>query len=126
MHVLLNQAFAQFKLNDTEHAAKSLAAALMIEPDNAYAQTMAARFSFGSTGRAEAEEHFVKIYAVDPKSAPAAYGLCMTAAPEQADEAINWCRKAVGLAPKEKKYTAALERKLTQASKTLEPLILIK
>lgn len=126
VQVLLNQAFAWFKLSDTENAAKSLTAAFKIEPDNATAHVMVGRFSFGRTALAQAEEFFAKMYKADPKSAQAAYGLCMTTAPEHPDEAVNWCQKAVEIAPKEKKYSAALERKLEQVSKAVKPLILIK
>lgn len=121
VYALLNQAFAHFKLGDTENAGKSLAAAIKIEPDNVSAHIMAGRFGFGRNALTQAYKHFADIFETDPKSASAAYGLCMTAAPERADEAANWCRKAVEIAPKEPKYAAALKRKLEQAVKVREP-----
>jgi tetratricopeptide (TPR) repeat protein len=126
VQTLLNQAYAWFKLDDTENAGTSLVAALKIEPDNASAQAMAHRFSFGPAALAMAERYFAAMVKAEPASAPAAFGLCMTIAPERQDEAINWCRAAVKVAPGEKKYAKALERKLGQSAKALKPLILIK
>jgi len=110
VNALLNQAFAQFKLGDEAAATTSLATALQVEPDSKAALTMVKRFSFGSGAIARAEKHFASLVAVEPKSAQAAYGLCMTTGPERNDEALSWCRKAVELAPADKKYAAALEQ----------------
>lgn len=114
---LLNQAFVQFRLGDEAAAETSLATALQIEPDSRAARTMVKKFSFGAGAVARAEKHFTGLVAAEPKSAQAAYGLCMTTGAERREEALNWCRKAVELAPTEKRYAAVLERKLAQTGK---------
>jgi tetratricopeptide (TPR) repeat protein len=52
----------------------------------------------------EAEKEFRAAAKADPKSAQAAYNLCVVTSKDRMDEAIRWCRKAADLRPEEPRY----------------------
>jgi tetratricopeptide (TPR) repeat protein len=127
--VKLNLSYAQFRLGETENAARTLAEAIEAEPDNMAAARMAATSKYGPAALEQAEAYFANILKTDPTYAPAAYGLCAVIPQDRLAEALVWCRKAVENDPKEAKYVAALKRRQKQttqageAAGTIEKLI---
>ncbi len=117
VQALLNLAYIHYRLGNVEKATGVLATAIEIEPDNKSTLTMAKRFSFGPASLDKANTHFSELLKYNPRSAQAAYGLCMVSPANRLSEALDWCRKAVELAPEEKKYSGALKRKMSESKK---------
>jgi len=75
-----------------------------IAPENAPARLNLGML-LGEMGKEkEAEKEFRAAAKADPKSAQAAYNLCVVTSKDRLDEAIKWCRKAADLRPEEPRY----------------------
>jgi Tfp pilus assembly protein PilF len=105
---LVNAALAHAGLGETVKAEERLNGTLQIVPDSA-----AARFNLGllKAGQGElpaAEKHLKEAFRADSQLAGAAYNLCVIIATDRPAEALEWCRKAAALRPREPKYAWTL------------------
>ncbi|MGZ8429878.1 MAG: tetratricopeptide repeat protein, partial [Candidatus Deferrimicrobiaceae bacterium] len=99
-----NASMAYYALGEKEKAGESLRRAVKIAPENVVARLNLGML-LGEMGKPkEAEKEFRAVAKIDPKSAQAAYNLCVVTARDRMDEALKWCRKAAELRPEEPKY----------------------
>jgi tetratricopeptide (TPR) repeat protein len=126
---LVNAAMAHAKLGETAKAEEKLNEALKITPDSA-----AARYNLGLIKAEQgdlpaAEKNLKAAFKADPQMAGAAYNLCVITAKDRPAEALEWCRQAAALRPREPRYAWTLafyQRQsgdITSAIATLDALI---
>jgi len=106
---LVNAALAHAGLGETGKAEERLNKALQIAPDSAAALFNLGLLKAEQGELAAAEKNLKEAFRADPQLAGAAYNLCVITAGDRFDEALEWCRKAVALRPREPKYARALD-----------------
>ncbi len=127
--VMVNAALAYAQAGDREQAEKFLVKAIKINPNNS-----ASHFNLGllwaeQNRVKEAERELKEAFRIDHKMAQAAYNLCILTGKDRSQEALSWCRKAVGLNPQEPKYAYTLafhqkeQKDLQGAAVTLKDLL---
>ena len=119
---LVNASLALNAMGQNARAEERLRQALKIDPASS-AANLNLGLLLGEQGRLqEAETALRKAFTADPNSAVIAYNLSVLVAKDRLDEAIDWCRKAVGLRPNEPKYTYTLAFYLRQQGETDEAI----
>ena len=105
---LVNASIVHNLAGRNDKAEDCLRRALKVEPANA-AANLNLGLLLGELGRlAEAETALRAAFQSDPRSATAAYNLGIVLAAERPDEALDWCRKAHALEPREPKFAYTL------------------
>jgi Flp pilus assembly protein TadD len=105
---LVNASIAYNLAGQNEKARDCLRRALKAEPKNA-AANLNLGLLLGEMGRPdEAQTALRAAFKSDPQSATAAYNLGVILAGDRPAEAIEWCRTAYALRPKEPKYAYTL------------------
>jgi len=103
--VNLSMAYARGGDNAMAHAA--LVKALSLEPDNPEANFNMGLLKAECNEPAAAETHLRRALRADPLMAPAAYNLCVLLGEKRTQEALEFCRRAAALAPREPRYARA-------------------
>jgi tetratricopeptide (TPR) repeat protein len=100
----VNLAVACSGLGQNDSAEAALRRALQLRPTNAVVNLNLGML-LAETGRTpQAEQAFRTAFRSDPRSAQAAYNLGVMLAETNAEEALEWCRKASVLGPENPKY----------------------
>jgi tetratricopeptide (TPR) repeat protein len=108
MLALVNAAMAHAKMGETGKAEEKLNEALKIAPDSAAAHYNLGLVKAEQGDLAAAEKNLKAAFKADPQLAGAAYNLCVITATDRPAEALEWCRKAAALRPREPKYAYTL------------------
>ncbi len=101
---LVNLSIAYARRGDNAEAKKALDRALLLEPANAEANFNLGLLEAETQDRPRAEEHLRRALETDPQMAPAAYNLCVLLAESRPGEALELCRRAAALRPREPRY----------------------
>lgn len=105
---LVNASIVHNLAGQNDQAENCLRRALKVDPANA-AANLNLGLLLGELGRlSEAETSLRAAFKSDPQSATAAYNLGVVLAAVRPDEALEWCRKAHALEPREPKFTYTL------------------
>jgi Flp pilus assembly protein TadD len=104
---LINIAMAYGLQGELAGAEGALLRALRVEPDNPVVN-MNLGLMLGEQGRTqEAEEAFRKVMEASPNPV-AAHNLCVLLSSDRMEEALDWCRRAIELAPDDPAYSYSL------------------
>ncbi|MFQ6097058.1 MAG: ammonia-forming cytochrome c nitrite reductase subunit c552 [Armatimonadota bacterium] len=101
---LVNAALAHARLGEMAESETLLRKALAVEPASPAANFNLALALAENGDAAGAEKHLRVALGSDPTMAEAAYNLGVLLAEERLPEALEWCRKAAALRPREAKY----------------------
>jgi tetratricopeptide (TPR) repeat protein len=117
---LANRALAHAATGNNAQAEASLRAALALDPNHA-GVNLNLGMLLAELGRLpEAEKAFRIAARSDPQSAPAAYNLGVLLARDRPGEAVEWCRRAATLRPRDPRYGYTLAYFLHQQGRTAE------
>ncbi|MCG6878874.1 MAG: tetratricopeptide repeat protein [Deltaproteobacteria bacterium] len=105
---MVNSSMAHARMGQKDEAEASLRKALETAPKNAATLYNMGLLKAEQNNLQEAESYLRKAFQEDPSMAQAAYNLCIIASQDRMEEAINWCRKAQELRPREPKYAYTL------------------
>ena len=105
---LVNAAMAHARLGESVKAEEKLNQALKVAPDSAAAHYNLGLLKAEQGNLPAAEMNLKKAFKSDPQMAGAAYNLCIMTAADRPAEALEWCRKAAALRPREPKYAYTL------------------
>ena len=123
---LVNASLAHNVAGHNDKAEECLRRALKVEPANAVAN-LNLGLLLGELGRrGEAEAALRAAFAADPQSATAAYNLAVLLAQDRPEEAVDWCRKAFELRPREPKYAYTLAFYLRQRGDSEEAIHVLR
>ena len=103
----VNLSMAYARGGDNAKARAALVHALSLEPDNPQANFNMGLLEAERNDPAAAESHLRRALRADPLMAPAAYNLCVLLGEERTSEALEFCRRAAALAPREARYARA-------------------
>lgn len=117
---LLSLSNAQVLAGDAKGTVKSLADAIVLDPENEATISLAGKVKYGKVALEQAEIIFVKMIADDPKSARGAYGLCIITESDRLAESLKWCKKAMENNQDEPKSAFAYARTLDRAGRSAE------
>jgi tetratricopeptide (TPR) repeat protein len=126
---LVNIAMACNMAGQNHKAEASLRRALELEPTNAAAHLDLGMLLAEMQRPSEAEQAFRAALKDDPGCAQAAFNLGVLLAAKHPGEALDWCRRAVQLRPREARYAYTLayfqdqQGNRAEAARTLEELI---
>jgi len=115
---LVNLSLALNQAGQNEPAEASLRSALRLSPTNAAVHLNLGMLLAEIDRMPEAEQEFRESFRRDPKSAQAAFNLGVMLAQSKPAESLDWCRRAVALAPRETKYGYTLAFFLDQQGRT--------
>jgi tetratricopeptide (TPR) repeat protein len=119
---LINLAHAYNFASQPRRAEDSLRRALELVPDSAVANLNLGLLLGGQRRAREAQEALRAALAADPELAVAAYNLCVLVAESSPEEALQWCRRAVDLRPREPRYAYTLAFYLRQSGAAAEAI----
>jgi tetratricopeptide (TPR) repeat protein len=126
---MVNESMAYARMGENKRANDSLQKALKEAPGNAAASFNMGLLKAEQNDPKGAEQYLRKALEADPQMAQAAYNLCIITASDRIDEAVNWCRKAADLRPRDPNYAYTLAFYLYQkgdrdeAARTLKAII---
>jgi len=126
---LVNLSIARARQGDSAGAEEALREALVLEPDNAEANFNLGLLQAELNDLPGAETHLREAWKADPQMAPAAYNLCVILGERRSQEALEFCREAAALRPREPRYAWAYAYYLDRngdagaAAATLETLL---
>lgn len=121
----LNASIAAARLADMVKAEEFLQKALEIEPNSPAVNFHIALLRADQGDMPQAEKHLRATLRADPQMAEAACNLCVLLAKDRLEEAVQWCRKAHELDPRDGKYAYTLaffERKAGKADEAVRIL----
>ena len=121
----VNASIAYSNLGQTDKAEKTLLQALQYEPNNAAALYNLGLLRGEQNRLPEAEKSLRAALASDPKMHAAAYNLGILVAEKNLDEAVQWCRKAHDIRPREPKYALTLAFYLNKKGEKTEAIALL-
>jgi tetratricopeptide (TPR) repeat protein len=101
---LVNLSIAHARQGDNAGAKTVLDRSLALEPANAEANFNLGLLEAELQDLPRAEEHLRRALETDPQMAPAAYNLCVLLGDKASDEALEFCRRAAALQPREPRY----------------------
>jgi tetratricopeptide (TPR) repeat protein len=126
---MVNSSIAYAQMGENVKAEKSLNEALKIAPENAAANFNMGLLKAEQNDPGAAQRYLKNALTADPQMAQAAYNLAIIVSKDNLNEAVNWCRKAAQLKPRDPKYAYTLAFFLNQkgardeALRTLKALI---
>jgi tetratricopeptide (TPR) repeat protein len=103
----VNLSMAYARGGAAAQARAALVHALSLEPDNPQANFNMGLLAAERNDPVVAESHLRRALRADPLMAPAAYNLCVLLGEERTSEALEFCRRAAALAPREARYARA-------------------
>jgi tetratricopeptide (TPR) repeat protein len=122
----VNGSIAYSRLGDLDRSEESLRKALRIAPENGAALFNMGLLKAELNDSQQAERYLKAALKNDPQMAQAAYNLCLLLARDRPQEAVGFCREAVGLRPDDPKYGYALAFALQQAGETAAAITALK